>query len=248
MGNKKTAKKSEGTLNGKSKVKTKKTRVSTELSNLAKILTGEMALEEKQRKIEEEKNKAIEKQKYQLREGVKKGEIELEGNEYAVGQKVVQKIKLFEWEAPIRQPFLFDMRTFLIIVFLSLIFILLLAVLGHYGLMAALIALLFFVYVAGTTKPMTVKHIVTARGIETMDKLYEWHMLDQFWFTSKANQGFLIVETRLRVPGRLIFLIDEKDRSTLFVLLQDKLLYKDIKKQGKLEHIMFGDYIELEGV
>jgi hypothetical protein len=34
----------------------------------------------------------------------------------------------------------------------------------------------------------------------------------------------------------------------IFVLLQDKLLYKDIRKQGKLEKLNFGEYIPLEKV
>jgi hypothetical protein len=137
---------------------------------------------------------------------------------------------------------------FLILVAVCLVLILLLAVLQHYMLMVAIIALLFLVYVLGTTKPLIVTHQITARGIETYNKLYEWYVLKDFYFTKRNDTFFLIVTTKLNFPGALVFLLDEKDRNPIFVLLQDKLLYKEIRKQGRLEKLNYGEYIPLEKV
>jgi hypothetical protein len=221
--------------------------LSGELGDLAKILTGEMKLRMKEEKVEVLKKKAIERQKDIRREKIVTGEEVMEKDD-PTEKKVVQNIKLYEWEAPIRFKMPFDARTYLITVGACLVFIVFLAVLGHYGLMASIVALLFFVYVAGTIEPVSVKHRITTRGIDTLGKLYEWFMLESFWFTRKDGQELLVVETKLRAPTRLMLLISEKDRSALFVLLQDKLLYREIKKQGRVEKMSFGEYIPLEKI
>jgi len=114
--------------------------------------------------------------------------------------------------------------------------------------MAALISLLFFIYVVFSTKPEKVKHRITARGIEFGDKLYDWYMLKDFYFTKKKEQNFLLVDTKLRFPPALVILLDEEDRLPIFLLLQEYVLYKDIKKQKRFEKMSFGEYIPLDKV
>lgn len=215
-----------------------------EIEKFVDVISGEKALRKQEEKLKEEKRIAKENQKNSRREGIVKGKIKLEEEEKET--KVVQNIKLFEWKAPDRYEFNYESKTFLIVVALSLCFILLLAILGHYFMMAAVISMLFFIYVAGTTKPITVTHKITARGVDSIGKLYEWYMLDSFYFTKRKDVSFLLVETRLSWPGMLIMIIDEKDRDALFVLLEKKLLYKDIKKQGRFDKMSYGEYIPLE--
>lgn len=239
--------------NRKADQKKSKQAESSELSELAKILSGEAALEKKNAEIERLKLEAVSKQKAKQQQQIKKGEVVLDPEQYLDEEaqnrnKVIQKIQLYSWEAPIRTKFAFDKKTFLIIVAVALGFILYLAVLGQYGLMFAIMALLFFIYVAGTTEPITVEHSITTRGIDSMDKLYEWYMLENFWFAKKNGQHVLIVTTRLRIPAQLIMLVSPEEMSALFVLLQDKLLYRDVRKQGRIERTTFGDYVPMESI
>ncbi len=231
----------------KKTVSKKKASLSGELNDLAKILSGEMQLRMKEEKMEKLKKRAVERQKDIRRKKVVRGEAVLEKDD-VTEKTVVQNISLFEWEAPIRVRMPIDPKSYLITVGLCLIFIVFLAVLGHYGLMAAIVALLFFIYVAGTTEPINVKHKITSRGVDSMGKLYEWFMLDEFWYTKREDQYMLIITTNLRIPAKLIMLVSKKDMSPLFVLLQDKLLYKDIRKQGKVEKMTFGEYVPLEKI
>ncbi len=220
-----------------------------ELNDLVKIISGEMTLEKKQKALEKAKKEAVEEEKNTRRKKIVQREVVLEKDPLQEEEKkVVQNIKLFEWEAPDRYELAYNTKYFLIIVALSLVFILLLAVLGHYFLMGAVIAMLFLIYVLGTTKPMIVKHQVTARGMDTGNKLYEWYIMKNFYFTKKDKQIFLVIETRLHIPAALLFLVNDKDKDAIFVLLQDKLIYKDIRKQGKLEKLNLGEYIPLEKV
>ncbi len=219
-----------------------------EFDDIAKIISGEMALEKKQKALEKAKKEAIKEQKNRRREGIEKGSIKLKEDEEVETKKVIQNIKLFSWEAKDRLPIKYNNNSFLILVAASLAFILLLAVLGHYFLMGCIIAMVFLIYVLGTTKPQTVIHTVTARGIETGNRLYQWYLLKNFYFSNKEGQIFMIVETNLNIPGALVFLVGKKDQGPLFVLLQEKLLYKDVRKQGWLEKQNYGTYIPLEEV
>lgn len=212
-----------------------------------KLISGEKALKKKEEKLQKLKKKAIEEQKDAKRRKIVEKEVVLE-KEASQPKKVVQNIKIFEWKAPDRYEFSFDSKEFTIIVAISLVLILFLAIVGKFFLMAALISLIFFIYVLGTTKPLMIKHKITARGIDFNDKLYEWHMFTDFYFTKRNKQNFLIVNTKLRFPSTLVLLLDEKDRLPLFLLLQEFVLYKDIRKQRRLEKMNFGEYVELEEV
>ncbi|MCC7289711.1 hypothetical protein IT417_00435, partial [bacterium] len=92
----------------------KQNRLEKELSSLAKYLSGESDLREKQAEVEKLKKAAIEKQKNIRREEIKDGKVVLEKEEEE--KKVVQKINLFEWESPIRFKFPLDMKTYTTVV------------------------------------------------------------------------------------------------------------------------------------
>ena len=227
--------------------KTLKKSIGGEFNDIMDILSGEMQLREKEEKIEKLKDDAKKKHKAEKRRKVVEKEFVLEESDIPT-KKVIQNMKLFEWEAPDRYAFNFQTKTFWVLLALILMFILYLAILGQYFLMAAIVGLVFFVYVAGTNKPVLVKHKITSRGIDTGNKLYEWFMLENFWFSIKNGQYMLIVESKLRYPKALIMLLEGADKDAIFVLLQEKVLYKDIRKQSKLDVLTYGDYIPFEEI
>ncbi len=224
----------------------KKSKLVSELSDIAKVLSGELELRKREEEVERLAKKAVQKQKDLRREKVVLGKVKMD-KEVEVGEKkVVQKVKLYEWEAPMRFNQPFNPKTFLIITGVLLLFIMYLAVLGHYGLMASIIALLFLFYVLGTTPPVDVTHQINTRGIETMGAQYEWFMLESFWFSKRGDQYMLAVESKLRFPARLIMLVTEKELKALFILLSDKMEYKELKKWSSIDRMNFGEYIRIE--
>ncbi|MDD2578277.1 MAG: hypothetical protein PHP96_02755 [Candidatus Dojkabacteria bacterium] len=224
-----------------------KDKEKNDFEKILEVITGEKALKEKQREMKKMKKQAIEDQKNKKRKEIIEKSVKLE-EDPVQNRKVVQNIKLFQWNAPDRYQINFTNKRFLIIVSLALLFSLLLVILGHYFLMAAIMSLLFLLYVAGTTRPLTVEHYVTARGIDTGGKLYEWYMLDSFFFSKKEDRYMLVVNTKLNYPKTLILLLGEDDKDPLFVLLQERLLYEEIKKWGRLDRLSYGEYISLEEV
>lgn len=219
----------------------------SDLEKIASIISGEMAVKKKREELKKMKRKAIEDQKNRIRKDVIEEKVKLEEEEDKP-KKVIQNIKLFEWEAPDRYEYSYNSKTFIFVVTISLILILFLAVLGKYFLMAALISLLFFIYVVFSTKPIKVKNKITARGVDFNNKLYEWYLFNSFYFSKKNDQNFLLIETKLRFPSVLVMLLDEEDRLPIFLLLQEYVLYKDIRKQKRFEKMSFGEYIPLEKV
>ncbi len=293
------------------------------------VISGEEQLKKEREKLVKEKEKAKERQDSIIRSRIEGKNLKLEideDNTTVVDNKVIQNIKLFEWIAPRRSEIMFDMKAFLMIVALALVFMLYLAILGNIGLMGVIIALLFLIYVAGTRKPLKVRHRITARGIDTpisvdenvlegkqdfenkakvqnsgvksfktnseekeskqsvdvinekdekekegdagkldekdylqeeivtskedlfTSKLYEWYMLEDFCFYKKYDQHYLIVRTELRIPSKLIMLVEEKDIETIFMLLQEKLLYRDVRKENMITRLIDGEYISLEEI
>lgn len=227
--------------------KTVKKKIDEEFKDILEILSGETALREKKEKLKKAKEEAKNEQKTKKRVMITSKQMVLEESDFEP-KKVVQSIKLYEWEAPDRYEFNFESKSFLIILSLALLFVLFLAILQQYYLMAVMISLLFFVYVAGTNKPFKIKHMITARGIDTGGRLYEWFTLKNFWFSIKNGQYLLIVETNLRYPKALIMLLDKADKDAIFVLLQEKVLYRDIRKQGRLDQLTYGQYIPFEEI
>lgn len=215
------------------------------LKNLADFLTGEKALRDKEDAILKAKKQAIKDEKDNRRRNIIQRKVQIE-EDPVQKKEVIQNIKLFAWESPERFQIKFREKSFLILLAFSLLFIALLAVLGKYYLIAALISVLFVIYAAATTKPLKVKHKITKRGIETAGKLYEWYMLNSFYITKKDGMFSVLVGTKLNFPKMLIMLCKEKDKDAIFVILQKYLLYEDIKKQNKIDIISYGEYIPLE--
>ena len=73
-------------------------------------------------------------------------------------------------------------------------------------------------------------------------------MLESFWFSIKNGQYILVLETKLRYPRALLLLLDEADKDAIFILLQERVLYRDIRKQSKVELLTYGQYIPFEEI
>jgi len=163
-----------------------------------------------------------------------------------ITSKIVQLKNLYTWESPMRIPIQFDKKSFIIVVALALVFILYLTILGKYFLMIAVIAILFVIYVASVTPTTNVKHSITTRGIFSIDKLYEWYTLNEFWFSRKRDTVFMIVKTKLRFPTSLIILINEDQIDDLFKLLMYRLPYRINTRFLLGEKLSFGEIIPVE--
>lgn len=142
-----------------------------------------------------------------------------------------QNETLLAWKSPSR-PFKKRAKEFYTtigaIVFLLAV---ILVFIKEFLLIGAIIALAFVAYVLATVPPEEVEHKITSEGLESAGHFYKWEELTSFWFGEKWGQPILLVQTRLRFPGRLIILMEEQDQAKVKEILTKYL--KFIEKPEK---------------
>ncbi len=171
---------------------------------------------------------------------------QLNGGNPNSNEKTVPTEVLYKWTAPARIFVKRDQKWFISIAFVILVFILLFAFLQDILPIFVLVALMFIIYLLGTIEPHDIVHEITNKGIHTMDKLFTWTELKNFWFTKQYDWVKLNVDTKLTFPGRLILLVKEREDRKVFNLLRKNLPYYELEKQTWMSRLTDGDYVNLE--
>ena len=105
----------------------------------------------------------------------------------------------------------------------------------------------FVIYAMTSFPPETVEHILTDEFFIWFEKEYEFDDLKEFWFSRRADQIILNVETNYRIPARLVYLVSEKEEKELYNILQEYLPYKSFeKKQNFFSVLIDGSYISID--
>ncbi len=130
---------------------------------------------------------------------------------------------IISWKSPVRVFKARSRKYFIKIALYSLVFILAAIVFGEYALVGVIIALVFVAYVLALAAPETIEHKITNMGIISGGKAFLWEDLDSFWFDSRGDDRLLIIQTRLRFPGRLIVLLTTVSERTLLDMLEKHL-------------------------
>lgn len=142
---------------------------------------------------------------------------------------------LLSWEAPSR-PFRKKERSYyttLAIIVILLILILLLA--REFLLIGAILALAFVAYVLAFVPPHNIRYRISTQGITIGEDFYFWHFLDAFWFKEKDNHKILIIQTRVRFPGQLMLVLEDKDEEKVKAIVARFLPYVEVPYKGWME-------------
>src|SRR4030042_5292604 len=75
-------------------------------------------------------------------------------------------------------------------------------------LIAAVVSIVFLVYVLSTVPPEEVSHRITNLGIESAGHYYRWEELSEFWFDQQWGQSLLILKPLF--GPRVIILLGEE--------------------------------------
>lgn len=124
------------------------------------------------------------------------------------------------WKSPVRIFKARSRKYFIKIALYALVFILAAIAFGEFALVGVILALVFVVYVLALAAPDTIEHKITNMGIISGGKAFLWEELDSFWFDKRGEERLLVVQTRLRFPGRLIILLTNVSDRTLLELLE----------------------------
>jgi hypothetical protein len=130
---------------------------------------------------------------------------------------------VYAWEAPDR-PFKKRKKQFFLTAgTIAGLISLILFFSGQFPLIGVVIAVLFVIYMLYTFPPHTITNQITTFGVRSVDNLYFWEELGQFWFEQKMGQDILLIEVS-RFPNRLNLLIGEADKNVITAILSEVLI------------------------
>ena len=92
-------------------------------------------------------------------------------------------------------------------------------------LVAAVVSIVFLIYVLSTVPPEEVTHTITNLGIESAGHFYRWEELAEFWFEDQWGQTMLIIKPLMGT--RLIILLGSADAKKIRELVAEHIPFRE---------------------
>jgi hypothetical protein len=127
---------------------------------------------------------------------------------------------VISWKSAVRVFKARSRKYFVKVALYGLVFILAAIAFSEFFLVGVILALVFVVFVLALAAPEMIEHKITNMGITSGGKAFLWEELDSFWFDKRGDDRLLVVQTKLRFPGRLIILLTNVSDRTLLELLE----------------------------
>ena len=151
---------------------------------------------------------------------------------------------LYKWTAPSRVFKRWDNQKLYTVYLWLLVVIVLLLFIKQYFTIVVILALGFVIYAMTRYPPQEVEHTITDKYIVWFDKEYPYSDLNNYWFSKREDQLILNVDTQKKIPARLIYLVNEKQKGEIAKILGEYIPYKDMKtKQSRFSKMIDGVYI-----
>jgi len=138
---------------------------------------------------------------------------------------VKEEKELFAWKA-LSRPYQKKDRDFWVTALASAgLVCVILFVIGEWGLIAAILSLLFFYYVLTAVKPEKVSYRITTKGVYLPggEQRVDWDFLKNFYFGERWGHSVLKVKTFLRNMPIVSLVVVKKDEKKLTEILEKYL-------------------------
>jgi hypothetical protein len=140
-------------------------------------------------------------------------------------EKKVQQEVLLAWSSPSRLFKKRDKEYFTNIGAIVFLLIIILIFAREFLLIAAVISIVFLVYVLSTVPPEDVTHRITNLGIESAGHYYRWEELSEFWFEEQWGQVILVL--RPMMGTRIIILLATQDKALVRKLVAEYIPFRE---------------------
>jgi len=124
---------------------------------------------------------------------------------------IQEKIDI-SWNSPSRLFKRRDKEYFTNIAAIVFLLVVILIFAREFMLVAAVLSIVFLVYVLSTVPPEEVKHSISSLGIESAGHFYRWEELQDFWFEEQWGQQLLIVRPALGTRIVILLGLIQKDQ------------------------------------
>lgn len=104
----------------------------------------------------------------------------------------------------------------------------------EFVLVAAVLSIVFLLYVLSTVPPDSVEHKITDYGIESAGHFYRWEELSDFWFERQWDQEMVVIRPIL--GSLIIVLLGKMDRDTLKTEMEKRIAYKETPQKSWVDN------------
>ncbi len=95
----------------------------------------------------------------------------------------------------------------------------------EFVLIAAVLSIVFLIYVLSTVPPEEVNHKLSNLGIESAGHFYRWEELMEFWFEEQWGQTMLVL--RLYMAPRIIVLLNVSDKDKVQKIIAKHITFRE---------------------
>lgn len=95
----------------------------------------------------------------------------------------------------------------------------------EYVLVAAVLSIVFLVYVLSTVPPEDAQHRISSLGIESAGHFYRWEELADFWFEDQWGQTMAVI--RPIIGPRIIILLGLQEKTSVKKFVEKHLPFRD---------------------
>lgn len=138
------------------------------------------------------------------------------------------------WKAPSRLFKKRDKEYFTNIGAIVFLLIVILVFAREFLLIAAVVSVVFLIYVLSTVPPEDVEHAITNLGIDSAGHFYRWEELGEFWFEDQWGQGMLVVQPKF--GSRIISLLGTAHREKIRELVAEHIPYREIPEKSWVDN------------
>ena len=146
------------------------------------------------------------------------------GIRYTSGMEKKTEV-LLAWSSPSRLFKRRDKEYFTNIGAIVVLLIVILIFAREFLLIAAVVSIVFLVYVLSTVPPEAVSHRITNLGIDSAGHFYRWDQLVDFWFEQQWGQTMVVV--RPMMETRIIMLLGVEDKEQVRKLLAEYIPFRE---------------------
>lgn len=129
------------------------------------------------------------------------------------------------WTAPSRLFKKRDKEYFTNIGAIVFLLIVILVFAREFLLIAAVVSVVFLIYVLSTVPPEDVEHAVTNLGIDSAGHFYRWEELGEFWFEEQWGQGMLVIQPKM--GSRIIILLGTAHKEKIRELIAEHIPFRE---------------------
>jgi len=139
-----------------------------------------------------------------------------------------------EWSSPSRLFKRRDKEYFTNIGAIVFLLSIILVFAREFVLIAAVLSIVFLVYVLSTVPPEEVKHRITNLGIESAGHFYRWEGLSEFWFEAQWGQTLLVL--RPLWQPRVIILLGSQNQTKVRELISKNIPFRETPEKSWVEN------------